>query len=85
MKATVDVDRELANEAAEILGTTTLKETVNAALGEVVRSERLCELAEAVRNGTLAVPTVEEDRRLREPKLPIGALDDFDWPADHRE
>lgn len=75
MKTTVDVDRELADEAAEILGTKSLKETVNAALFQVVRAQGLRELAEAVRNGTLSVPTPEEYRKLREPKLPIGALD----------
>lgn len=76
MKTTVDVDRTLADEAAEILGTKSLKDTVNAALFQVVRAKGLRELAEAVRNGTLSVPTPEEYRNLREPKLPIGALDD---------
>lgn len=76
MKTTVDVDRELADQAAEILGTKSLKDTVNAALFQVLRTEGLRELAEAVRNGTLAVPTPEEYRRLREPKLPVDALDD---------
>ncbi len=78
MKTTVDVDRELADEAAEILGTGSLKDTVNAALFHVVRTEGLRELADAVRNGTLSVPTPEEYRKLREPKLPVGALDDLD-------
>ena len=77
MKTTVDVDRALADEAAEILGTKSLKDTVNRSLLEVVRSERLRELAEAVRSGTLSVPTPEEYRELREPKLPVGALDSF--------
>lgn len=78
MKTTVDVDRQLADEAAEILGTRSLKDTVNAALFQVVRTQGLRELAEAVRNGTLSVPTPEEYRKLREPKLPIGALDGLD-------
>jgi len=77
MKTTVDVDRELANEAAEILGTRSLKETVNAALFQVVRTEGLRELAEAVRNGTLSVPTPEEYRELRRPQLSTGAIDDL--------
>ena len=85
MKTSIDIDRQAAAEAAEILGTRTLKDTVDAALREVVRSERLRELADAVRNGTLPVPTIEEYRRLREPKLPIGAMDDFDWPIDSGE
>jgi Arc/MetJ family transcription regulator len=65
MKTTVDVDRELADEAAEILGTKTLKDTVNAALREVVRKEHLKQLADSVREGTLPVPTLEELARLR--------------------
>jgi Arc/MetJ family transcription regulator len=77
MKTSIDVDRTLATEAAEILGTRTLKETVNTALQEVVRQKLLRDLAQEVRDGTLPVPTEEEYRRLREPKLPVGALDGF--------
>ena len=77
MKTTVDVDRELAGEAAEILGTKSLKDTVNCALREVVNAELRRQLAEEIRNGTFPVPTEEEYRRLREPKLPVGALDDL--------
>jgi len=77
VKTTVDVDRDLADEAAEILGTKSLKDTVNAALFQVVRARGLRDLAEAVRNGTLSVPTPEEYRQLREPKLPVGSLDDL--------
>ena len=36
MKTSVEVDREIAAQAAEILGTTTLSETVDAALREIV-------------------------------------------------
>lgn len=79
MKTTVDVDRELADEAAEVLGTKSLKDTINAALFQVLRTKGLRELAEAVRNGTLSVPTPEEYRELRKPKLPIGALDAADF------
>ena len=77
MKTTVDVDRQLADEAAEILGTKSLKDTVNGALREVVAAELRRRLAESVRNGTLSVPTPEEYRKVREPKLPVGALDDL--------
>jgi Arc/MetJ family transcription regulator len=77
MKTTIDVDKMLAAEAAEILGTRTLKDTVNLALQEVVRQQLLRDLAREVREGTLPVPTEEEYRRLREPKLPVGALDGF--------
>lgn len=77
MKTTVDVDRELADTAAEILGTQTLKDTVNGALREVVRQQLLRALAQEIREGTLPVPTLEEVAALRAPKLPVGALDDL--------
>ena len=75
MKTTIDVDRAAAAEAAAVLGTATLKDTVNRALAEVVRTARRLELAEQVRNGTLSVPTLEELEELRAPQVPIGALD----------
>jgi Arc/MetJ family transcription regulator len=75
MKTSIDIDRRLSNAAAEALGTRTLKETVNAALEEVVRSRRRGELSEALRKGELTVPTTEEVARAKEPELPIGALD----------
>ncbi len=81
MKTTIDVDREAAVEAAEILGTKTLKETVNAALREVVRAELRRQLAQKVRDGTLSVPTLEELAELRAPQLPVGALEDVPWPG----
>jgi Arc/MetJ family transcription regulator len=81
MKTTVDVDRELADEAAEILGTKSLKATVNGALREVVNAELRRQLAEEIRAGTFPVPTEEEYRQLREPKVPIGALDNPERPA----
>ena len=74
MKTTIDVDRQLANEVAEILGTETLKDTVNAALSEVRRAELRRRLATRVRNGTLPVPTIAELRRMRAPTVPVGAL-----------
>ena len=75
MKTTVDVDRKLADEAAGILGTKSLKDTVNGALREVIRAEGRRELAEAIRNGMLALPTPEEVERSKASKVPIGALD----------
>ena len=76
MKTTIDVDKALAAEAAAMLGTKTLKETVNVALKEVVDSRLRSELADAIRDGTLSVPTPEELARLRAPKVPVGLLDD---------
>lgn len=75
MKTTIDVDRTAADEAAVILGTATLKETVNAALREVVNSAHRRHLADEVESGTLPVPTPEEVAKLRAPKLPAGRLD----------
>lgn len=43
-KTSVDVDRDIARQAAEILGTTTLRDTINAALLEVVHAKRRLEL-----------------------------------------
>ena len=79
MKTTIDVDRLVAQEAADVLGTATLKETVNAALREVVRAHHRRWLAAQIRSGELPVPTPEEVERLRTPQLPVGALD---WPLE---
>lgn len=74
MKTSIDIDRELADEVAEIFGTETLKDTVHQALLEARGAESRRRLAERVRNGTLPVPTIEELRRMRAPKVPVGAL-----------
>ena len=74
MKTTIDVNRDLADEAGKLLGTRTLKDTVNAALRDVVARDRRRRLANRVATGTLPVPTPEELARLRAPSVPIGAL-----------
>jgi Arc/MetJ family transcription regulator len=43
-KTSVEVDRDIAREAATILGTRTLRETIDASLREVVNAERRLEL-----------------------------------------
>lgn len=43
-KTSVEVDRDIAKEAAAILGTTTLRETIDASLREVVHAKRRLEL-----------------------------------------
>lgn len=43
-KTSVDVDRDIAAQAAAILGTETLRETINASLHEVVDAKRRLEL-----------------------------------------
>ena len=74
MKTSIDIDRELADEVAELLGTATLRETVHQALLEARGVVLRRRLAERVLNGTLPVPTQEEYDELRRPKLPVGAL-----------
>ena len=72
----MDVDRAAADEAAAILGTATLKETVNAALREVVNASHRRHLADEVECGRLPVPTPEDVAKLRAPKLPAEPLDE---------
>jgi Arc/MetJ family transcription regulator len=43
-KTSVEVDRDIARRAAVILGTKTLRETIDAALREVVHAKRRLEL-----------------------------------------
>lgn len=43
-KTSIEIDREIAEEAAAILGTSSLRETVDAALREVVNAKRRLEL-----------------------------------------
>jgi Arc/MetJ family transcription regulator len=74
MKTTVDVDTEAAEQAARILGTRSLKDTVNAALREVLAAERRRRLAARLRTGKLPVPTPEELARLRAPRIKPGTL-----------
>lgn len=45
MKTSVEVDRDIATQAAEILGTTTLRDTINASLREIVNARRRLEVA----------------------------------------
>ena len=43
-KTSVDVDRDIAREAAAILGTQTLRDTIDASLREIVHAKRRLEL-----------------------------------------
>ena len=43
-KTSVEVDRDIAREAASILGTTTLRDTIDASLREIVNARRRLEL-----------------------------------------
>jgi Arc/MetJ family transcription regulator len=74
VKTSIDIDRELADEVAELLGTVTLRETVHQALLEARGVVLRRRLAQRVLDGTLPVPTEEELRRIRAAKVPVGAL-----------
>lgn len=43
-KTSLEIDRDIADQAAAILGTTTLRETVDASLREIVNAKRRLEL-----------------------------------------
>jgi Arc/MetJ family transcription regulator len=43
-KTSVEIDQDIVREAADILGTTTLRATIDAALHEVVHAKRRLEL-----------------------------------------
>ena len=67
-KTSLSVDREKADAAAAVLGTTTLTATIDAALTEVVNMERRRRLIERIRRSGRGIgPTDEELRRLRTP------------------
>jgi Arc/MetJ family transcription regulator len=73
MKTVIDIDKAKVEQAARLLGTQTLKDTVDAALREVVAIHRRRSLAERVREGTLPAPTPADLARLRAPRVPAGA------------
>ena len=43
MKTSIEIDRDIVARAAEILGTTTLRDTVDASLREIVNARRRLE------------------------------------------
>lgn len=43
-KTSVEIDRDIAKQAADILGTTTLRDTIDASLREIVNAKRRLEL-----------------------------------------
>ena len=43
-KISVEIDKDIASQAADILGTTTLRDTIDASLREVVNARRRLEL-----------------------------------------
>jgi len=43
-KTSVEIDRDIASQAADILGTTTLRDTIDASLREIVNAKHRLEL-----------------------------------------
>jgi Arc/MetJ family transcription regulator len=66
-KTSLVIDREKVEKAREILGTSTIAETVDAALRDVIDfAARRALMERIVRDGGIG-PSPEELRRLREP------------------
>jgi Arc/MetJ family transcription regulator len=64
MKTTIEIDPALLKEAQKVLGTTTIKGTVDASLKAVIRQRQLQALADAL--GTIPLKmTTEKLRRQR--------------------
>ena len=74
VRTTVNIDEEVAAQAAKLLQTSSLTQTVNAALREVVAATRRSRLASRVRKGTLSVPSLVELKRVREQQVRTGKL-----------
>jgi Arc/MetJ family transcription regulator len=66
-KTSLVIDREKVARVKRILGTTTLAETVDAALEDVINHERRMQLLEQIKREGGIGPGPEELRRLREP------------------
>lgn len=66
-KTSLSIDREKADAAAAVLGTTTLTATIDAALTEIVNMDRRRRLVERIRRDGGIGPSDEERRRLRTP------------------
>lgn len=69
MKTSIEIDKKLASEAAEILGTATLRATIDSALREVIRARLRHEFANALRAGTLVLPSVADVDRSKTPRI----------------
>jgi hypothetical protein len=67
-KTSLSIDREKADAAAAVLGTTTLTATIDAALTEIVNIDRRRRLVERIRRSDRGIgPTDDELKRLRTP------------------
>ena len=69
MKTTLEIDEALLNKAREILGTPTIRETVEKSLRSVLRQKALSELAEMGGKVEMISPTeLRKRRRVRLPR-----------------
>ena len=66
MKTTLEIDPALLKQAKEALGTATIKDTVNASLGAVVRRQKLQALADSL--GHVPINLTLEQLRLQRKK-----------------
>ena len=67
-KTSLSIDREKADRAAAVLGTTTLTATIDAALTEIVNMDRRRRLIERIQSSDRGIgPTDKERQRLRRP------------------
>jgi hypothetical protein len=66
-KTSLVIDREKVARVREILGTSSLAETVDAALEDVINHERRMSLLERIKREGGIGPGPEELRRLRQP------------------
>jgi Arc/MetJ family transcription regulator len=65
-RTTVDIEVDALEEAKAVLGTTGYRDTVNGALREVARIQKLRRLADRIRSGELTTITPEEARAIRQ-------------------
>ena len=63
-KTLIDVDADLLERARLILGTTTKKDTINGALGEVVRRDAAAAFLTRARDGVFGAPAGHEPGNL---------------------
>jgi Arc/MetJ family transcription regulator len=66
MKTTIEIDEKTLKAAQRVLGTTTIKGTVDASLKEVVRQRQLRELADAL--GTIEIDLSPDQLRRQRAK-----------------
>lgn len=63
-RTTINLDRDLVDEAAQLLGTTRMTDTIHAAMGDVVRRRKLEDVTR-LRFPDLTLESIKEGRRPR--------------------